>query len=141
MNKIFTAAVLMAITCLSLNSSAQAQSPNTPANVVGNVTVIPGSDAITVTNWYKQNIFDTAGNKIGEVEDVLVSADGKISALLVGVGGFLSIGEKVVAISFPSVKSTLRDGKMLLTMSASKDALKAAPGYSYDRATMTWKPA
>ena len=48
-------------------------------------TSLPAESA-TVTRWYKQNIYDPADNKIGEIMDVLVDRDGKITALIVGVG-------------------------------------------------------
>ena len=39
----------------------------------------------------------TPQSKIGEIMDVLVSTDGKVNALIIGVGGFLGMGEKDVA--------------------------------------------
>jgi hypothetical protein len=96
--------------------------------------------SVTVTDWYKQNVYDASNNKIGEVMDVLVSQDGKIDALIVGVGGFLGMGEKDIAVAFDALKHTTRDNKVYLTMHATKDALKAAPGFTYDRSTTTWVP-
>ena len=51
---------------------------------------VPG-DALTVTHWYKENVYDPNDSKIGEVKDVLVNHDGKIEAFIVAVGG-LAIG-------------------------------------------------
>ena len=56
------------------------------------LTSVP-AQSTTVNNWYKQNVYDTANNKIGEVMDVLLSPDGKVNALIVGVGGFLGMGQ------------------------------------------------
>ena len=36
------------------------------------LTTTPG-DAVTVTNWYKQNVYNSSNNKIGEIVDVLVN--------------------------------------------------------------------
>jgi PRC-barrel domain len=41
---------------------------------------------------------------------VLLSPDGKVNALIVGVGGFLGMGEKHVALPFNAVKHTAKDG-------------------------------
>ncbi len=101
---------------------------------------LPGQ-SLTVTDWYKQSVYDPSNNKVGEVEDVLVSQDGKISALIIGVGGFLGIGEKDVAVPFNSVKQTMKNGSSYLTLDTTKDALNAAPGFKYDRSSMTWVPA
>jgi PRC-barrel domain len=54
------------------------------------------ADSVTVTHWYKQNVYDPSDNKIGEIMDVLVDRDGKVTAVIVGVGGFLGAGEKDV---------------------------------------------
>jgi hypothetical protein len=72
--------------------------------------------------------------------DVLVAQDGKVNTLIVGVGGFLGAGEKDVAVSFDAIKPTTKNNKMYLTMNATKDQLKAAPGFKYDRQTTTWMP-
>ena len=52
------------------------------------MTTMPG-DAVTVTDWYKQNVYDPSENKIGEIVDVLVNKNGQVSAVIISVGGFL----------------------------------------------------
>jgi len=100
---------------------------------------VPGQ-SVTVTDWYKQNVYDASNSKIGDVRDILLSSDGKVSAVIVGVGGFLGMGEKDVAVPFDAIKHTTRDGKVYLTMDATKDQLKAALGMRYDRNATTWMP-
>jgi len=96
--------------------------------------------SVTVTDWYKQSVYDPSTSKIGEIMDVLLSPDGKVDALIVGVGGFLGMGEKDVAVPFSAIKHTTRDGKVYLTLDTTKEALKVAPGLKYDRSTTTWNP-
>jgi len=72
--------------------------------------------------------------------DVLLSPDGHVTAVIVGVGGFLGAGEKDVAVPFNSIKHTMKNQKVYLTMDTTKDALKAAPGLKYDREKTTWIP-
>ena len=94
-----------------------------------------------MTHWYKQNIYDPADNKIGEIMDVLLDANGKTTALVVGVGGFLGIGEKDVLVPFNAVRATNKDNnKWYLVMNTTKDELKNAKGFKYDRNAMTWIP-
>jgi sporulation protein YlmC with PRC-barrel domain len=102
-------------------------------------SAIPQS-AMTVTDWYKQDVYDPNDNKIGEIMDVLVDQSGTITALIVGVGGFLGAGEKDVAVPFGEVQATTKDNKIHLVMNTSKDALKSAPGFRYDSSTTTWVP-
>jgi sporulation protein YlmC with PRC-barrel domain len=103
------------------------------------MTAVPPS-SLTVTDWYKQDVYDQSNNKIGQIKDVLVDQEGKVNALIIGVGGFLGAGEKDVAVSFNTVKATKKDNKLLLTMNTTKDALKAAPGFKYDSAKTAWVP-
>jgi hypothetical protein len=72
--------------------------------------------------------------------DVLVAPDGHTTALIVGVGGFLGAGEKDVAVPFSAVKHTMKNQKIYLTMDATKDALKSAPGFKYDKDKTSWVP-
>jgi sporulation protein YlmC with PRC-barrel domain len=103
------------------------------------MTSVPNS-SVTVTDWYKQDVYDTSKNKIGEISDVLVSPDGQVNALIIGVGGFLGAGEKDVAVNFSAVKQTTKDNKVYLTMNTTKDALKSAPGFTYNRDKTAWVP-
>jgi len=103
------------------------------------MTTVPSS-SLTVTDWYKQDVYDQSNTKIGQIMDVLVGQDGQVSALIVGVGGFLGAGEKDVAVSFNTVKATKKDNKIYLMMNTTKDALKAAPGFKYDRDKTAWVP-
>jgi hypothetical protein len=85
-----------------------------------------------------QNVYDPSNHKIGKVEDVLVSPDGKINALIIGVIGVVGVGEKDVAVNFSSIKQNMKDNETYLTMDTTKNVPKAAPGFKYDRQGATW---
>jgi sporulation protein YlmC with PRC-barrel domain len=129
---------------VTLTVAAYAQQSHTtgaaPSGQAQTLTSLP-QDASTVTNWYKQNVYDPSDAKIGEIKDVLVSKEGKISAFIISAGGFLGAGEKDVAVPFDQVHGTERNGKWWLTMNTTKDALKNATGYKYDKSKTTWVPA
>ncbi len=99
------------------------------------------ANSMTVTNYYKQNVYDPSDAKIGEISDVLMSKDGKVEAFIISVGGFLGVGNKDVAVPYSAVHATEKNGTWYLTMNATKDALKQARGYTYDKAKATWVPA
>jgi sporulation protein YlmC with PRC-barrel domain len=75
----------------------------------------------TVTDWYKQNVYDPKEQKIGQIKDVLVGQNGQIEAAIVGVGGFLGAGGKDVAVSFNSIKATKKNDKTYLTLRTPRD--------------------
>jgi sporulation protein YlmC with PRC-barrel domain len=99
------------------------------------------SDSVTVTDWYKQSVYDPQNNKIGEVMDVLLDKSGKVTSVIVGVGGFLGAGEKDVAVPFDAIQVTNKNNnKWYLVMNTTKNDLKGAPGFKYDRDSTTWVP-
>jgi sporulation protein YlmC with PRC-barrel domain len=105
----------------------------------GMMSSVPPSSK-TVSDWYKQDVYDPSDSKIGKIDDVLVSDTGQVSALVVGVGGFLGAGEKDVAVPFTAVKWADKNNKKYLTMSATKDELKSAQGLKYDSDKTAWVP-
>ena len=107
---------------------------STPAFAADTLSSLP-PDSWTITNYYKQNVYDKGQNTVGKIDDVLVDKSGKITALMVGVGGFLGMGEKDVALPFTAVHSEKKDNKWYLTVDETKDSLKSAAGYKYDSST------
>jgi hypothetical protein len=127
----------------AVSASAFAQQSTTTGVATSHADILSSipSTATTVTNYYKQNLYDPTDSKIGEIVDVLVGNDGKIAAFIVSVGGFLGLDSKDVAVPFNAVHATQKNGSWYLTMNATKDALKGAPGYKYDKAKANWVPA
>jgi sporulation protein YlmC with PRC-barrel domain len=98
------------------------------------------ADSWTVTNYYKQSIYDPKEVRIGTIDDVLVDKSGKVTGLVIGVDDVLGAREKNVIVTFAAVKAAKRDGKWWLTLEDTKDDLKNAPGFKYDRMSTTWVP-
>jgi sporulation protein YlmC with PRC-barrel domain len=111
----------------------------TPAFAAQTMSSLP-SDSFTITDYYKQDVYDNGKNTVGKIDDVLIDKSGKITTLIVGVGGFLGIGEKDVALPFAAVKAEKKDNKWYLTVDETKDSLKSAAGYKYDSSTTNWSP-
>ena len=134
-NPVLKLASMTAI-ALSISSVALAQSA-APARLDH---MIPANSA-TVTDWYKQSVYDPKDNKVGEIMDVLLDKSGKVTSLIVGVGGFLGAGEKDVSVPFDAVHVTNKNNnKWYLVMNATKDELKRATGFTYDKESTTWVP-
>jgi sporulation protein YlmC with PRC-barrel domain len=104
------------------------------------IATLPG-EALPISDFYNQNVYDNRDNKIGEVNDLLLDSSGKVNAVMVGVGGFLGVGEKNVAVPFQALKVTEKDGKRYLVLDTTKESLQTAPGYTYDHSKNVWLPA
>jgi sporulation protein YlmC with PRC-barrel domain len=91
--------------------------------------------------WRASTLIDTkvtnaAGETIGDINDVLIDKDGKVAAVVLGVGGFLGVGERHAAVTFSSLQLT-RDanGNPLVRVDVTKDQLKAQPEWKWEPAT------
>lgn len=74
-----------------------------------------------------------SGENIGSINDLIMDETGQITAAIVGVGGFLGIGEKQVAIDWANLQIDF-DGQRLST-DLSREAADAAPGYVFRERT------
>jgi sporulation protein YlmC with PRC-barrel domain len=87
----------------------------------------------TNDDWPASEIIGTSvrnntGENIGDVNELILANDGKVRAVVIGVGGFLGMGERDVAVSFNSLKITRdEDNDEVITIDATKDALSNAP--------------
>jgi sporulation protein YlmC with PRC-barrel domain len=70
---------------------------------------------------------DPESETIGDVNDLIIDDSGAITAAVVGVGGFLGIGEKDVAVPFDELQVVERDGEIRLIYAATREQLEAAP--------------
>jgi sporulation protein YlmC with PRC-barrel domain len=127
--------IIAAATAVLLAAGAVAVAQ--PSRVL--TSVPPG--AVTVTDWSKQPVYDANDKRIGTIGDVLLDKDGKVAALIVGVGGFLGVGSKDVAVPFNAVKVTTKNDKPYRVMETTKEELANAPGYKFDRTARTWVQA
>jgi sporulation protein YlmC with PRC-barrel domain len=75
-----------------------------------------------------KDVYNDAGDKIGEIDDLIVAPNKSLSYAIVGVGGFLGVGEHHVAVPVSRFKQQM--GKIVLA-GATKDALKATPKFEY----------
>ncbi len=146
-----TAAAMTGILAAVLASPAMAQtnSPNTmgkPGHAVqssmpnqsgaGHDSFVQAQQA---TEWLGSkligaNVYGTDNAAIGEVNDVLIGNDGQVRAVVIGVGGFLGVGEKNVAVPLDALNITRKPNSPSIdkiNVSYTKDQLKSAPKFAY----------
>jgi len=73
-------------------------------------------------------VYNDKDEKVGDVDDLIIAPDSSVSYAIIGVGGFLGLGERQVAIPVNHFKSG--DGRIVLP-GATKDALQAMPSFQY----------
>lgn len=79
------------------------------------------------------SVKNNAGETIGSINEILLANDGKVAAVVIGVGGFLGMGEREVAVSYASLRLTrdANDKTVVMMPTATKDSLKAAPEWKW----------
>lgn len=71
----------------------------------------------------------TGDEEVGPVEDLIIDKDGQIVAIVVGVGGFLGLGEKRVAIGWDDVTMSGSSDELELQIESTREALTSAPEF------------
>jgi sporulation protein YlmC with PRC-barrel domain len=82
-----------------------------------------------IANYVGQPIVNDKGEKIGDVSDVLFDRSGRITTVVLGVGGFLGLGEKKVALPFEAITYSEANGKREIMVPLTKEALQSAPDF------------
>lgn len=69
-------------------------------------------------------------NNLGDIKDLVLGENGQVAAVVVGVGGFLGIGEKQVAVDFSALQFVVADDNTeRYVLQTTKDELTNAPDF------------
>jgi sporulation protein YlmC with PRC-barrel domain len=127
-------AVMICLAVVGMMGNALAQ--QTP--VAGSTTTVIGvttDELVTVVKgWSAQkqimgkDVYNDKNEKVGVVEDLIITPDKGMSYAIIGTGGFLGMGKHDVAIRVNQFKMV--EGKIILT-GATKEAVKAMPAFEY----------
>lgn len=78
-------------------------------------------------------VYNDANENIGDINEIVLGKDGKIAAVIIGVGGFLKLGERDVAVPFDQIKMSVdAENNSRLTTALSRDSLTNAPAWSWN---------
>ena len=122
--------VLVAIVSLVIAAGAA----DSAAQTAGSTLISTEQLREVATGWSAKkqilgkDVYNDAGEKIGDINDLIVAPSRAFAYAIVGVGGFLGMGEHNVAVPVSKFKQQM--GKIVLS-GATKDALKAAPKFEY----------
>lgn len=90
------------------------------------------ADGIQASELISADIKTNDEEDVGSVTDLIIDKDGKVAAVVVGVGGFLGMAEKDVAISWDEVtmsRDSENSDELDLRINMTRDDLHAAPSY------------
>lgn len=87
-------------------------------------------DQVLASKLIGADVKDANGDSLGSVSDLVLANDGQVQSIIIGVGGFLGIGTKNVAVAYDEVQTTTAaDGSIQLALNVTKDELDSAPDF------------
>lgn len=124
-------------------SEASAEKPAGDASMTNANVEKPAIDTVATadgqhwraTSVIGQSVRNSENETVGDINDIVLSSDGTIEHILVGVGGFLGLGEKVVALKYDELSFVKNDnGTYLISTTATKESLETASEWKEDKA-------
>ncbi|WP_420131026.1 PRC-barrel domain-containing protein [Rhodopseudomonas sp.] len=91
-------------------TAAFAQSPAATENSMSKTTAAPAASSMSNAGEWRAskmvglNVYNQANEKLGDISEVLLDKSGKVHAVVIGVGGFLGVGQRDVAVAFDKLK-------------------------------------
>ncbi|KKN47501.1 hypothetical protein LCGC14_0662280 [marine sediment metagenome] len=87
------------------------------------------ANGMHASNLIGADIKTSGDDDVGSVSDLVIDQDGQVVAVVVGVGGFLGMVEKNVAIAWDNVKKSNTSDKQELRIDATREELQSAPAF------------
>jgi hypothetical protein len=124
---LLASAVMIAVSFLAAHTNAQGVPQAVDIAKVDVQKVAAGYRASKVIG---SSVLNEADEKIGSIDDLLVTRDGKEPYAVLSVGGFLGMGTHLVVVRYDSLK--FADDKIVLP-GGTKDTLKMLPAFEYSK--------
>lgn len=123
----FAMAAIAAANAFIVPSIALAQGTQQTVQIV-KVDVVKVSTGYRASKVLGSSVVNEAGDTVGKIDEIIVGPDGKAPFVVLSVGGFLGIGDKLVVLPYEQMRT---DGKKIVLPGATKDSLKALPEFKY----------
>ena len=124
---LLASAAIIGVMLLAAHANAQGVPQSVEITKVDVQKVAAGYRASKVVG---SSVVNDANQTIGKIDDLLVTRDGKEPYAVLSVGGFLSMGTRLVVIRYDSLK--FADNKIVLP-GGTKDGLKMLPAFQYSK--------
>ena len=116
----------------SMSNTASPDSATTGSTAGSTATTsATGGQLASAEELIGKNVYGRDNEKIGEIDDVILDANGQAKQLVVSSGGFLGIGEKQVAVDYTAANWDSQNNRLNLA-GMSRDDVKAMPEFKYD---------
>lgn len=83
-------------------ATSAAPSTSTSVNISG--SSLESSGSWRASKLIGLDVYNQANDKLGDINELILDKDGKVAAVIIGVGGFLGVGERDIAVSLSDIK-------------------------------------
>jgi hypothetical protein len=119
----------IALTAIGLPASAQTSGPAPSA--APRFVAIQAPGEINVGDWIGTPVVNASSEVVGNINYLLVDKAGQIRTVAVGVGGFLGLGEKNVALPFPAFTVVHEANGRQFRVAVTRAELESAPKFEW----------
>lgn len=138
---------LVACTLAAPAALAQQTAPGTATTPPAATTApAPAAGQWRASKLMGVDVYNTQNEKLGEINELIIDSSGRVAGAVIGVGGFLGMGEHDVMVSMDKLQFSNDAGKATTgagstesrqwypdraLLNANKDQLKAMPQFKY----------
>ena len=127
MRVVLAAAAIAAAIVLAIPMFVLAQGPPQTVQLT-KLDVVKVATGYRASKVIGASVVNEANDAVGKVDDIIIGEDGKAPFVVLSVGGFLGMGERLVVLPYEQLKAS--EGRIVLP-GATKDALKDLPAFKY----------
>jgi len=110
-----------------------------PKPVVGQI-VLQSNGTVLAGDLIGSNVYNGENEVIGDINDLIINTSGSVDGVVIGVGGFLGIGEKDVAVEMSTIAFIVpEEGNARLILNATREDLEAAESFKTTAVQKTQK--
>lgn len=131
------AIALAAAISLSLAAPAFAQGAKAPEGIF--IAAQAPDQHLAGDTILNAKVVGAEGKIIGDIEDLILNEYNQVVGVIMGVGGFLGLGEKRVAVRYSALNFKNEAGKTTVSLpTVTRDVLKAMPAFKRSRPAKTF---
>lgn len=109
--------------------SGEQMAAEEPAKPVEGQITMQDADTVLAEDLLGATVYNGSDENVGDINDLIIGLNGDVKGVVIGVGGFLGLGEKHVAVEMAALDVIDQDGSPRLVTTASKADLEAAPAF------------
>jgi hypothetical protein len=129
---LLTVSALVALSMPALVAAPAVAQVAPEAARTSNLEFIAGPDEgdLRASRWIGAPVKNNAGETIGDVNDLVLTLQGQVKVVVIGVGGFIGLAEKNIAVALSDTQLRHQEnGSNVVLLDTTKEALMAAPEF------------